>query len=233
MIESTKGISLRYYKYSDRSVIAKIYTEEFGLQSYVMKGIRNKNSKNKLNLLQSLNIIQLEVTNNSKRNLQYVKEIRRDGDLSMIFRNMEKRFLCLFMSEILLKVLVDAEKDNSLFSFIEDTVISLNQPEKISKNFSLTFLLNLSHYLGFYPSKSDSRKEIFDLESGCFTDHSVYHNICGVNKNYFSSLLEKEEIDIPFQNRKELLKSIQKYYSLHHYNIESLKSYEVIESLRI
>ena len=61
MIESTKGICLHYYKYSENSVIAKIFTENFGLQSYVIKGVKNKKSKNKLNILQSLNIVQLEV----------------------------------------------------------------------------------------------------------------------------------------------------------------------------
>ena len=45
-------------------------------------------------------------------------------------------------------------------------------------------------------------------------------------------LLNNVEIDIPYKNRKELLKSLQKYYSLHHYNIDNLKSYDVIESLR-
>ena len=51
MIESTKGIALHYYKYSENSVIAKIFTEKFGLQSYIIKGIRNKNSKQKLSIL--------------------------------------------------------------------------------------------------------------------------------------------------------------------------------------
>ena len=75
MTESTTGICLHYYKYSDSSVIAKIFTEGFGLRSFVLKGVRGKKSKNKINLLQSLNIIQLEFTNNNKRQLQYVKEI--------------------------------------------------------------------------------------------------------------------------------------------------------------
>ena len=40
------------------------------------------------------------------------------------------------------------------------------------------------------------------------------------------------KIFILIKNRKELIMSLQKYFSLHHYNIENLKSYEVIESLR-
>lgn len=56
-MESTKGIVLHYYKYSESSVIVKIFTEESGLQTYVLKGVRNKKSKNKVNLLQALNLV--------------------------------------------------------------------------------------------------------------------------------------------------------------------------------
>ena len=146
---------------------------------------------------------------------------------------MNKRFISLFISEILMKVLVESEKENPIFSFILETIYKIEESEKISKNFSLIFLIQLSGYLGFYPSKDNANKNIFNLESGCFTNQSVYFNISGDNKEYFKCLLTNIQVSIPYKNRKELLKSLQKYYSLHHYNIENLKSYEVIESLRI
>lgn len=232
MIASTKGICLHYYKYSENSVIAKIFTENFGLQAYVIKGVRNKKSKNKLNILQSLNIVQLEVTNNKKREVQYIKEISLIGNTNNINADMNKRFISLFVSEILMKVLVESEKESSIFSFICETIYKIKEVENLPKNFSLLFLIQLSGYLGFYPSKDNANKNIFDLESGCFTNQGVYFNISGDNKEYFKCLLTNKEVSIPYKNRKELLKSLQKYYSLHHYNIENLKSYEVIESLR-
>lgn len=232
-MESIKGIVLHTYKYSETSVISKIYTKEFGLQSYFFKGIRNKKSKNKLSLLQSLNIVDLEVTNNKKRSLQYVKEIQNNTDLSLLFFDMNKRFLSLFISEILLKVLVGSEKDHSLFKFIEKTVLSLNSSEYLSKNFSLVFLIKLSSYLGFYPNSEFSDREYFDLESATFISENSYYNISDDNKIYFTSLLKNKNIEIPYQNRKELIKSLQTFYKLHHYNIDQLKSYEVIESLRV
>ena len=73
MTESTNGICLHYYKYSESSVIAKIFTERYGMKSYIMKGVRKKKSKKKLNLLHSLNIVELEVSNNDKRQIQYMK----------------------------------------------------------------------------------------------------------------------------------------------------------------
>ena len=77
MTESTSGICLHYYKYSDSSVVQKYLQKSLVLRSFVLKGVRGKKSKNKINLLQSLNIVQLEFTNNNKRQLQYVKEINK------------------------------------------------------------------------------------------------------------------------------------------------------------
>ena len=45
MIEKTKGIFLRSFKYSDSSVIAHIYTEKFGRQSFIIRGIHSKKSQ--------------------------------------------------------------------------------------------------------------------------------------------------------------------------------------------
>ena len=60
MINKTRGIVLNYIKYGDTSIICKIYTEQFGLQSYIINGIRNSKSKN-IGLFQPLNILDLVV----------------------------------------------------------------------------------------------------------------------------------------------------------------------------
>ena len=232
MTESTSGICLHYHKYSDSSVVAKIFTEKFGLKSFVLKGVRSKKSKNKLNLLQSLNIVQLEVTNNSKRQLQYVKEVNKSDNFSPNILDMNKRFIALFISEVLLKVLVDSEKSDSIYSFILDSIFMINEKGNLSKNFSILFLIKLSSYLGFYPNPEYCERKYFNLETGEFSNQLSYYCLSEKNKKYFTLLLNNIEVDIPYKNRKELLKSLQKYYSLHHYNIDNLKSYAVIESLR-
>ena len=92
MVESTTGISLHYYKYSETSIIAKIFTKKFGLQSYAIKGVRNKKSKTKLNLLHPLRILQLEIKHNRNRNLQHIKEIHNLFDLTGIYNDITKKY---------------------------------------------------------------------------------------------------------------------------------------------
>jgi len=127
---------------------------------------------------------------------------------------------------------MEKETDKQLYKFIKKTVSYLNKTKELNKNFVLVFLLKITDYLGFYPNKDFSNKDYFDLESGGFTNHPPFYNVRGKNKKYLSSLLENQSVKISYKNRKELIVSLQKYFSLHHYNIENLKSYEVIESLR-
>ena len=93
------------------------------------------------------------------------------------------------------------------------------------------FLIKLSTYLGFYPNSEHYERKYFNLETGEFSNQLSYYCLSEKIKNILP-FLNNNEIDIPYKNRKELLKSLQKYYSLHHYNIDNLKSYDVIESLR-
>ena len=48
MISKTKGIVLRTVKYGETSVVVTIFTELFGLQSYLVNGVRASNTNPKL-----------------------------------------------------------------------------------------------------------------------------------------------------------------------------------------
>ena len=71
----TKAIALTYIKHGETSIISKILTEKKGIQSFIIKNIRSKKSKKKLNCFEPLQ--QLEITSNYKKNkaLQYIKEV--------------------------------------------------------------------------------------------------------------------------------------------------------------
>ena len=70
MIHKTRGIVLRTVDYSDTSLIAKIYTEQFGIQSYLIKGAKRKRASIKANLFQPLALLELEVYKKEKQQLQ-------------------------------------------------------------------------------------------------------------------------------------------------------------------
>ena len=112
MITKTKGIVLNYIKYGDTSIICKIYTKSFGVQSYIINGIRNSKSKN-IGLYQPLNILDLVVYNKKNSGLNRIKESKLDHPYNSLHLHIKKVSICFFLSEFLSKIL-QTEEDLSL-----------------------------------------------------------------------------------------------------------------------
>ena len=69
MTHKTKGIVLRLTKYGETSVIVAIFTELFGIQTYMVNGVRStKKSSSKANLFQPGAILDLIVYHNELHN---------------------------------------------------------------------------------------------------------------------------------------------------------------------
>jgi len=234
MLQKTKGIALHYYKYSESSVIAKIFTKEFGLQSFIINGVRQKKAKSKLGLLRPLILLELEIYKKSKTGLKRIKEISISKVLERIPSDINRSLLAVFIAEVLLKTLAEDEKEESLFGYIEALVSELGNMDKIENTFSLIFLINLSAYLGFYPSKENSELSFYDLQNGCFSSKVFAHThfISGEDLQNFKALLFKEKKKISQENRKKILLILLDYYKLHHHELKNLKSHSVIEQLR-
>ena len=77
MLHNTKGIVLRVTKYGDTSVIASIYTELFGLQQYIIKGVRTTSKKgaSKGVFYQPAAILQMEAYHYPMKSMQMLKEV--------------------------------------------------------------------------------------------------------------------------------------------------------------
>ena len=66
----SRAIALSYLKQGESSIIAKIFTEEKGLQSFIVKGVRAKKTKKKLGLFQPLQLLNINATLINKNSLQ-------------------------------------------------------------------------------------------------------------------------------------------------------------------
>ena len=231
---STRGISLVKYKYGEESIIAKIFTEDFGLLSFSVKRGRGKKSKNKISLLQSLSLISLSAQTNNKSEVHILKEIGLAYSLENSYLNINKQLLRVFMAEVLTKILFVGEKYQRIFDFIWTETQIINNDEKISVNYAISFLLSLTYFLGFYPSKENMNYDFFDLETASFIPSAIITEniISGKNLNNLKKILLNNGGELHYKDRKTLLKIIIQYYKAHHYNLDNLKSHEIIESLR-
>ena len=227
----SRAISLIYHKYGEGAVIAKVFTEELGLKSYSIKRSGSKKSKNKISLLANQSLLNIRGKENKKREIQYINEINLAYPFSN--NNFKKNLIRLFFSEILTKTLMDSEKNKRLFNFVWDYNIALEKAKENESEFILKFIIELSYFLGIYPSTENINFNFFNIDKGVFTQNKNEENlnITGENLFFFKSLLENKGVCIPKKNQRELLEMLFKYYSLHHFDLSNLKSYEIIKSL--
>tara|TARA_B100000767_G_scaffold65839_1_gene62209 strand:+ start:12 stop:719 length:708 start_codon:yes stop_codon:yes gene_type:complete len=230
----SRAIALSYLKQGESSVLAKIFTEEKGLQIFIVKGVRTKKAKKKLGLFQPLQLLNINATHLPKKSLQYISEIALEHTQIIDRINMKEKFISIFVAEVISKVLLETEKDKALFKFIWELKINLNSLEKINPNFPLIFLVRLSEYLGFSPSQEKTNGEYFNMELGQFTNKKQKLNYCVEKDNsiYLRKLLENKDVNIPSQNRNQILLHLIQYYKLQHHELKNMTSHLIIESLR-
>ena len=230
----SRAIALSYLKQGESSIIAKIFTEEKGLQSFIVKGVRAKKAKKKLGLFQPLQLLNINATHITKNSLQYISEITIAHNQVSDGIDMKKNFISIFVAEVISKVLLETEKDKALFKFIWELKNNLSNYEEINPNFPLIFLIGLSEQLGFLPSKDQIDGEYFNLEFGEFTNNQqqLNHFIKKDNSYYLRKLLENNDINIPYKNRNKILIHLIQYYKLQHHELKNMTSHLIIESLR-
>lgn len=239
MLHTTRGIVFHLIKYSESSVIAKIYTEQFGLQSYLIKGIHGKKAKIKPGLLQHLSLLEMEVYNKEKKSLQNIKELKSAYSFSSVPFNMVKSSILVFLNEVLLKAVKEEESNPELFNFLFNGIQVLDMTEELNSSFHLHFLIQLSRYLGFFPNNNFTvKKNVFDLMEGEFcnaTDLTEYFAPLPFSQ-YISDLQNAQfemntNFSFPANHRSQLMEIILKYYQLHIPAFGELKSHKVLKEV--
>ena len=242
MVHTTKGIVLRTVSYGETSVIVLLYTELFGLQSYIVNGARtSKKTASKNNLFQPAAILELEVYHNDLKNLQRIKEGRWHYLYKDIFFNIPKNMVALFMTELLQKVIRQPEHNPDLFNFIEDAYIQLDKADiKVTAGYPLFFALQLTSFFGFsIRDDYTPSKKILDLREGEFVKHLPLHPyyLQEPASAAVSQLLkvmqplELHNIALPLAVRRELLESILQFYALHIQDFGVMKSLPVLQEI--
>ena len=228
------AISLTYIKHGESSIISKIFTKEKGLQTFIIKGVRSKKSKKKISYFEPLKLLNIDASFNEKKSLQYLGDINIAANLDNKKNKLYTHFIAFFVAEVTSKVLQENEQNTMLFDFVWNTANSLYSSEEKNLNFPIKYLLDLSQFLGFYPSEVDIKKAFFELEEGRFSD-KINPQKTYLDKDqsiYLKALLNNDELVIPKEEKSSLLKELMRYYKLHHYNLDSITSHLVIEALK-
>ncbi len=239
MFEVTKGIVLHHINYSETSVIVKVYTENFGLKSYLIKNLKGAKSKSKKNFIQPLSIIEVVSYPNQKGEINLLKEISLGYPTKSIYFDIKKTAVVFFMDELLYKSIREYEPNQQLYDFIHHSIIHLDNISENISIFNLYFAIHLTKYLGFFPELNYSDKNpIFDLTEGIYKsaipDHSlnIEPELAYLFYQLSSSNIDNyKDISINYKNRNLLLNKICGYYSIHISGFKNIKTIDIFEKI--
>ena len=236
MLVKTKGIVIKKTKFSDSEVVVKIYTEEFGVQSFFVRGMKNKKSTIKYAFFQPLTMLNLVINFSKKKSLHSIKEIELWHNYQSVNYDMIKRTILFFVVELLHKCLKEESENKELFNWIHNAPVWLDLNDDSTINFHLVFMMQLSMFMGFFPiNESKSDNFFFDLQEGKYCDQTPSHT------NYVSGDIAKlvkivsetkfedsHNIKMNNSTRKRVLETLIAYYELHLPSMGEFKSLEVL-----
>lgn len=235
MLVKTRAILLKTVKYSENSVIAKFYTEEFGLESFIINNIRSKKAPINAAHLQPLNLLEADIYQRNNANLQRIKELRCNPMLQSVYTDMVKTSVIVFMQEVLGKVIVEKEKNIELFNFLFETICHIEQVETLSGLYPTFWLIKLTKFLGFPPAYDTyTPNAIFLPQQGVFANEinePLFFNEAIaklLHQLYTSKPNNINEIPSNAVLRKELLEKLLLYYRLHSEDFKELKSHKIL-----
>lgn len=220
MLQKTRGIVFRFTKYGESSIIVNVFTEAFGLQSYIVNGARSRSSRNAIALYQPLTLLDLVVYHKENASILRIKEARCAYHYSTLFSDIRKSTQALFLTEIINKSVKDQSHAHEICSFLFDSFELLDRQTGGYENFHLIFLMKLSRFLGF------GTEDVTELLSGRIVDAadaSMLQRL--VRSDYLQPVMMTQ------QQRRNLLDILLRFYSVHVGSLGEVKSVDVLRDV--
>lgn len=149
MLNKTRGIVFRFTKFGDTSIIVNVFTEQFGLQGYIVNGVRTSSAKGKIALYQPLTLLDMVVYHKENAQVKRMKEVKCLHQYRTLHAEVKKSAIAMFLAELLNKAVKDESHAHELYDFISHALIGLDDAENDFENFHLVFMVKLSRLLGF------------------------------------------------------------------------------------
>ena len=234
---------MRSVKYGETSLVVTVFTERFGLQSYMVSGVRKSSAKgaNPAAMYQPGALLEMVVYHHGERNLQRIREASWGYVYRQMYDDVRKNAVSLFMVELLLKCLRQPEPQEDLFLFAEDALHFLDQASPMATaNFPLYFALHLSHFFGFrLQDNFNAATPILDLREGEFVSLPPLHPDwsgpeLGSQVSHFLKAIHPEslaELPLNRDQRRKLMELVVLFYRLHSAEFGELRSLPVLQAI--
>lgn len=243
MTHKTKGIILRTIKYGETSIITTVYTALFGIQTYIVKGVRQstKHASAKAIYFQPAAMLDMVVYHNEFKNLNFIREYQWGYLYQHVLSDVIKNTVAMYIVEMLHHSLKQPEANPELFYMVEDTLKQLdNGPAALIANLPLYFCLHLAGELGFrIHGDYNDLTPVLDLQEGQFVHDKPAHpyfiekDLATATSqllsiNFYNDL---ENFHFSRKTRQKLLLAYQNYIALHVNDFGEIKSLPVLQEI--
>lgn len=234
----SKAIVLSSIPYSESSIICKLYTEEFGLKSYIVRSAKKKNSPTPTSHFQSLNIIEFEAYNSIKSKLETIRTSSLILENQNLNFSIVKNAITFFVAEIIHLSLKEANPNKELFDYLFNQIHLLkNSKDEDLAEFHLYFMIEFADHLGLAPMDNYSEYEVFfDPIAGKFTNKADAQNFNKQTSFTLHKFISQKEItnEKICKNKIErniILEALIIFYSIHITNHSQIKSHKILTTI--
>lgn len=234
MIKNTEAIVLRTTKYGESSIIVNMYTQVFGLQSYIIKGARSqKKTSLKSNYFQIGQRLFLTVYHQPNKKLQYIKEVQLIPQQSIFQFHILQQSILQYCAELLVRCVKEEEENYALYLFLSsqlDAIALMNQQDLA--NFPIHFTIAFMAYLGYGIHNNFSNESIyFHLEQAEFIP-SQLTNCMNEKLSYcLHQFIEHQNVSLHSTERKQILEHLIQCISFQMHQKIELKSLNILHEL--
>lgn len=220
MIYKTRGVVLSFTRYGESSIIVSIFTELFGVQSYITNGIRSKRAKSKMALFQPLTLLELVVYHRENANINRLKEVKCFHPYHSIQSDIVKSSVAMFVGEVLYKTIRNESHPQPLGEFIITSLVTLDTLTSNAENFHLIFLIKLSRFLGF------GAQTVNEILGWRVTDPLIEALLGKMLRADYTTPLAMTNVQ-----RREVLDLLIKYWNDHTGMLGDMKSIQVLREI--
>lgn len=218
MIRKTEGIVLRTIKYQENHLIATIFTEEYGMQSFIIRGYHSARSRRKHSYFQPMSIVQLVFFYKESQSLHKISDSKLGELLHTLQTHPIKLSLGLTIVEIFYDTVREEATNKELYHFLRSVILLLDHSEKKLIHIFLFFLVHLTKHLGFFPfdQSAESRYVIFEVQKGTLSASQTSNATGGLMRRFMDCDRSTcQDIFIEKGVKKNFITELFKYYKLH------------------
>ena len=239
MLTKSQAIVLHTVKYGESQLIIDTFTEELGRLSFVCHIPTSAKARVKKQFFQPMTLLNVELDYRAGSRLQRFKDVYLGYSYSSIPFNPFKLSITLFLTDFLRYATRNEQVNRSLFQYITNSMMWLDDCKDNFANFHLVFMMRLSRFVGFFPNLEDYQEgNGFDLRNGCFCSVPPLHPYF-LGPEEAARLLTLMRINyetmrlftMSHADRNRCAEVILQYYRLHVPSFPELKSLDVLKEL--